>query len=145
MEEFLQQWEVPNTSGFSFDAANRMLCSALEEYFKTKEVMPYRRKVFTYLQNCRDASKYSAAREFINENKQRHRREMLRSAGTSGKNLDPATILVYHIRRLMIPYPPVDSWVAETQDTYTDWAEYLQTYTLADLRQYPISLDTSQL
>ncbi|KAF8476151.1 hypothetical protein BDZ91DRAFT_758645 [Kalaharituber pfeilii] len=48
---------------------------------------------------------------------------------------------VHHTRRLMIPYPPADTWVAKIQDTY-DWAEYMQAYTLADSshRGYPVSL-----
>ncbi|KAF8462612.1 hypothetical protein BDZ91DRAFT_765159 [Kalaharituber pfeilii] len=63
----------------------------------------------------------------------RGRRGVLKSAGIGSRTTSTA-VAFYYLKRLKVPYPAIDTWVAETSTTFTNWAHYMETYTLADER-----------
>ncbi|KAF8462247.1 hypothetical protein BDZ91DRAFT_850656 [Kalaharituber pfeilii] len=152
IENFLEQWEVPSITGYTFDAADRVLCKALQNFFCGQDVQRYRRDLFTYLQKGGIPLQYSAAKDFVTMmkklkgKKRMHRREVLKSAGI-GSRTTSTTVASYYLKRLVVPYPATNTWVAETSTTFTDWAHYMENYTLADGRHkhYPVGMDRLQL
>ncbi|KAF8455066.1 hypothetical protein BDZ91DRAFT_852863, partial [Kalaharituber pfeilii] len=147
MENFLEQWEVPSITGCIFDAADRLLCKASQDFFYRQDIQRYRRDLFTYLQKGGIPLQYSAAKDFVTMmkklkgKKRMHRREVLKSAGI-GSRTTSTTVASYYLKRLAVPYSAANTWVAETSTTFTDWAHYMENYTLADGRNkhYPVGL-----
>ncbi|KAF8456771.1 hypothetical protein BDZ91DRAFT_839460 [Kalaharituber pfeilii] len=93
IENFLQQWEVPSITGYTFDAADRIFSVGRISRGTGRALLH-----ITYLQKGGIPLQYSAAQDFtmvkkLKEKKCMHRRDVLKSAAS------------YYLKPLPVPYP----------------------------------------